>query len=313
MDLEYSPEVIVHFQQQTSTLDLSDADFALKTSAAAAKVKARQSEECAVAKGTSKPSAEVARLSSITEDAQVGLLEERELIQGDNVSLEAHPGSLVRGPFCMPDEPTEIDVSDTASDTTERPSGETKTSANDSTFNLPAQLAIKQGDGSYKDLTSQIAIKRPDGSYMDLNLEDIAPFALQDDVNTQLRRPSYTTYQALPEIAPWLHQQGESSPSTPSKMPRSTLQTPPASIGKASRLVPPKSKRTEADIDDHGFAHFLLRCLPTVANNHAQLPNHSRWKLYPQADHTYVSHKHFCRCLYSLTKVVGLEITEAQQ
>ena len=310
MDLEYSPEVIVHFQQQTSTLDLSDADFALKTAAAAAKVKARQSEEYAVTKGTWTPSSEVARLSSITEDAQVGHLEKGEFIQGDNVSLEAHPGNLVRGPFYMPDEPAEDGLSDTASDATERPSGEIQITRHGSISNLPAQLAIKQRDGSYKELTSQIAIKRPDGSYMDINLEDIAPFTLQDDASAQLRGP---TYQALPEIAPWLHQQNASSPSTPSKLPRSPLQTPPSSIGKASRIVSPKKKCTVADINDHGFVHFLLRCLPTVANNHAQLPHHTRWQLHPQANHTYASHKPFCGCLYSLAKVVRLEVTETQQ
>ena len=264
MDLERSPEVIVHFQQPTSTLEISDTDFAMKTAAAAAKVKARQIEEFAVAKGTSAPSSEAAGLSSITEDEQVGHSEKREVVQasvigqGDTVPLEAHPGSLVQGPFHIPDEPTDSYLSDTASTITERPSGETQTTANDSTVNLPTQLAIKQRDGSYRDLTSQIAIKRSDGSYMDLDLEDITPSRFKDDADAQLDGP---TYQATPEIAPWLHQQVASSPSTPSRLPRSHFQTPPSIISKASKsssIVSPKSKRPLPEINDHGFVDFLL-------------------------------------------------------
>jgi hypothetical protein len=293
MDIERSPEVTVHFQQPTSTLEISDTDFALKIAAAAAKVKARQSEECVLAKGTLAPNSEAARLSSTTEDEQLGHSEKREVIQasvvgqGDHVSSEAHPGDLVQGPFYIPDEPTDGYLSDTASTITERPSGETQTTANDSTLNLPTRLAIKQRDGSYKDLTSQIAIKRPDGSYMDLDLEDITPFGFKDDADAQLDGP---TYQATPEIAPWLHQQGATLPSTPSRLPRSQSQTPPSKISKASKsssVISPKSQCPLPEINDHGLVHFLLRCRPIVANKHVQLSNHPQWQLYSQADHIY--------------------------
>ena len=270
MDSDQGPEVFIQLRTQTSTESLSDTEFNLKTTAAAARINAYRSAQDAAALRAPCVISAAARLSIIPEDGHVHHSQTNNLSEipttssspsDDNFPL-VHPGRLIPLSLEAQAEINNSYLSDSASDITARPSGETESTAIGSTFSLTAQFAIKQADGSYKDLTGEVAIKQPDGSYKDVtselcikqpdgsyrDLHDIAPWTYQDSGTSQL---SGSQEQAPPEIAPWLYQDdGNAQPSPPK------YQTPPSNLGRvnrtrrASRIVPSKTRHASEKIED---------------------------------------------------------------
>lgn len=270
MNSDQGPEVFVQLRMQTTTENLSDTEFNLKTAAAAARINAYRKAVDAAALREPYVISSAARLSVVHEDGQVDQNQTNNLSEiptsssfpsGDGFPL-VHPGRLI--PLSLKAQ-AEIDssyLSDSASDITARPSGEAESTVIGSTVSFAAQFAIKQADGSYKDLTTEVATKQPDGSYKDVisepcikqpdgsykDLHDIAPWTHQDNGSCQL---SGSQEQASPEIAPWLYQDdGNASPSP------SNYQTPPSTLGRvnrtrrASRIVPSKTTQTSENIED---------------------------------------------------------------
>lgn len=221
MDSDRGPEVIIQLQPQTSTLNLSDNEFAVKTAGAAARIKAFQSAQIQAANKALVLASAIGRLSTIAEVGNIDQGQPKDITpaiddisqmtatsspQTHSESPLAHPGKLVPLQFSAPLENNNTaTLSDTTSDVTAKPSCEIGSASTDSTFDLTTQFAIKQRDGSYKDV----------------DMREIAPWLYQEDIDAQQSRPK--------------------------------LQTPPSSLGRASRagrLVHSKTTNVLEDIDD---------------------------------------------------------------